>query len=151
MRSCYVFIYLGFTVALCIFFTYFIFFTGGTLFPETGSPLKRAALGGLTFVLIKGGLKIYHKQHLYIRQCKRIVLDYSQIIYIYLSLVYNFQPITCNGCIKYIKLLKVFFFNTKGEICKMLVFIFQNDPEPKFLTYYNQAALIDSAEFCDCP
>jgi len=59
-----------------IFFPTIATFLGSTLFSETASPLKRAALGGLTFVVVKGVLKVYHKQHLYIRQSRRIILDY---------------------------------------------------------------------------
>jgi len=59
-----------------LFFPTIATFLGGTLFRETTSPLKRAALGGLTFVVVKGVLKVYHKQHLYMRQCRRVILDY---------------------------------------------------------------------------
>jgi len=61
-----------------LFFPTIATFLGSTLFEETPSPLKRAALGGLTFVAIKGILKIYHKQHLYIRQCRREILDFAE-------------------------------------------------------------------------
>jgi len=60
-----------------LFFPTIATFLGRTLFPETASPLKRAALGGLTFVVVKGVLKVYHKQHLYIRQCRRVLLNYE--------------------------------------------------------------------------
>eukprot|EP00088_Acartia_fossae_P023762 TRINITY_DN24773_c0_g1_i1.p1 TRINITY_DN24773_c0_g1~~TRINITY_DN24773_c0_g1_i1.p1 ORF type:complete len:420 (-),score=95.11 TRINITY_DN24773_c0_g1_i1:242-1501(-) len=59
-----------------LFFPTIATFLGNTLFEETCSPLKRAVMGGLTFVAIKGVLKIYHKQHLYIRQCRREILDF---------------------------------------------------------------------------
>ena len=45
---------------------------------QVRSPLKRAAMGGFCFVGAKGVLKIYHKQNQYIRQCKRLILDYNQ-------------------------------------------------------------------------
>jgi len=61
-----------------LFFPTIATFLGSTLFQETASPLKRAALGGLTFVAVKGILKIYHKQHLYIRQCKRVIMDFQE-------------------------------------------------------------------------
>ena len=53
-------------------------FVGGALFEHVHSPLKRAAMGGFTFVAVKGVIKIYHKQHLYIRQCKRVILDFEE-------------------------------------------------------------------------
>jgi len=53
-------------------------FLGSTLFEDVKSPLKRAAMGGFCFVGVKGVLKIYHKQNQYVRQCKRVILDYNQ-------------------------------------------------------------------------
>lgn len=64
------------TICGALFFPTIATFLGSALYQQTKSPLKRAALGGLTFVLVKGILKIYHKQHLYVRQCKRVILDY---------------------------------------------------------------------------
>jgi len=61
-----------------LFFPTVSTFLGGALFEHVRSPLKRAAMGGFTFVAVKGVLKIYHKQHLYIRQCKRIILDFEE-------------------------------------------------------------------------
>lgn len=64
------------TICGALFFPTIATFLGGALFQQTRSPLRRAALGGLTFVLVKGILKIYHKQHVYVRQSKRVILDY---------------------------------------------------------------------------
>jgi len=61
-----------------LFFPTIATFLGSTLFEEVRSPLKRAAMGGFCFVGAKGVLKIYHKQNQYIRQCKRLILDYQQ-------------------------------------------------------------------------
>jgi len=52
-------------------------FLGGALYPDTSSPLRRAALGGITFILVKGVLKIYHKQHQYIRQSRRKIDNFD--------------------------------------------------------------------------
>merc|ERR1712200_343713 len=52
-----------------LFFPTIATFLGKTLFQETTSPLKRAILGGVTYVAVKGVFKVYHKQHQYIRQC----------------------------------------------------------------------------------
>jgi len=61
-----------------LFFPTIATFLGSTLYQETSSPLKRALLGGLTFVVVKGIVKVYHKQHLYIRNCNRVVLNFEQ-------------------------------------------------------------------------
>jgi len=61
-----------------LFFPTIATFLGSTLFEDVKSPLKRAAMGGFCFVGAKGVLKIYHKQNQYIRQCKRLILDYEQ-------------------------------------------------------------------------
>ena len=53
-------------------------FLGNALFDNEKSALKRACMGGFCFVGAKGVLKIYHKQHQYIRQSKRLILDYEQ-------------------------------------------------------------------------
>eukprot|EP00088_Acartia_fossae_P030250 TRINITY_DN3121_c0_g1_i2.p1 TRINITY_DN3121_c0_g1~~TRINITY_DN3121_c0_g1_i2.p1 ORF type:complete len:571 (+),score=117.69 TRINITY_DN3121_c0_g1_i2:574-2286(+) len=50
---------------------------GSVLYSNTESGLKRAVLGGLTFVLVKGVLKVYHKQHQYIRQSRRVIDNYD--------------------------------------------------------------------------
>eukprot|EP00090_Calanus_glacialis_P034988 TRINITY_DN5962_c0_g1_i1.p1 TRINITY_DN5962_c0_g1~~TRINITY_DN5962_c0_g1_i1.p1 ORF type:complete len:414 (-),score=97.86 TRINITY_DN5962_c0_g1_i1:102-1343(-) len=61
-----------------LFFPTVATFLGSALFEDVKSPLKRAAMGGFCFVGVKGVLKIYHKQHQYIRQCRRQILDYQQ-------------------------------------------------------------------------
>jgi len=61
-----------------LFFPTVATFLGAALFEDVKSPLKRAAMGGFCFVGVKGVLKIYHKQHQYIRQCRRKILDYHQ-------------------------------------------------------------------------
>lgn len=50
---------------------------GKLLFSSARSNLHRAALGGLTFLLLRGAVTIYHKQKLLIRQSSRKILDYS--------------------------------------------------------------------------
>lgn len=49
---------------------------GYYLFPSVKSNLQRTLLGGLTFIVIKGILKIYHKQQKFVLQKARRVLDY---------------------------------------------------------------------------
>lgn len=61
-----------------LFFPTVATFLGSALFEEVKSPVRRAAMGGFCFVGVKGVLKIYHKQHQYIRQCRRKILDYQQ-------------------------------------------------------------------------
>jgi len=61
-----------------LFFPTVATFLGRALFDHVKSPLRRAAMGGFTFVAVKGVLKIYHKQHTYIRQCKRLILDFEE-------------------------------------------------------------------------
>jgi len=61
-----------------LFFPTVAVFLGNALFENEKSPLKRACMGGFCFVGAKGVLKIYHKQHQYIRQSKRLILDYEQ-------------------------------------------------------------------------
>ena len=53
---------------------------GSALYREVApeSQFKRTLLGGLTYVAVKGALKLYHKQHTYIRQCRRVILDYDE-------------------------------------------------------------------------
>jgi len=53
------------------------FFLGSTLFEDVKSPLKRAAMGGFCFVGVKGVLKIYLKQNQYVRQSRRVILQYN--------------------------------------------------------------------------
>jgi E3 ubiquitin-protein ligase MARCH5 len=53
-------------------------FLGNALFDGVDSQLRRTALGGATFLAIKGVLKIYHKQHTYLRQCQRVILDHVE-------------------------------------------------------------------------
>lgn len=52
-------------------------FLGGALYPDTPSPVRRALLGGLTFIIVKGVLKVYHKQHQYIRQSRRVIGNFD--------------------------------------------------------------------------
>lgn len=54
-------------------------FLGGALYENVPSQLKRTFLGGLTFVVVKGVFKVYHKQHTYIRQCKRVIMDHNEL------------------------------------------------------------------------
>jgi len=61
-----------------IFFPTIATFLGSALYENVPSQLKRTLLGGFTFIAIKGVLKIYHKQHSYIRQCKRQILDFKE-------------------------------------------------------------------------
>lgn len=61
-----------------LFFPTVAVFLGNALFENEKAPLKRACMGGFCFVGAKGVLKIYHKQHQYIRQSKRLILDYDQ-------------------------------------------------------------------------
>lgn len=60
-----------------LFFPTIAAFLGATLYDHVPSQLKRTLLGGATFILVKGILKVYHKQHTYIRQCQRQILDYT--------------------------------------------------------------------------
>merc|ERR1719365_380679 len=61
-----------------LFFPTIAVFLGNSLFENEKSPLKRACIGGFCFVGAKGVLKIYHKQHQYIKQSKRQILNYEQ-------------------------------------------------------------------------
>ena len=61
-----------------LFFPTIATFLGATLYKNVPSQLKRTILGGITFAAIKGILKIYHKQHAYIRQCQKQILDYAE-------------------------------------------------------------------------
>lgn len=50
---------------------------GRIFFRSIQNNLHRTILGGLTYITIKGALKIYHKQMLYIRNSSRKILDYT--------------------------------------------------------------------------
>ena len=43
------------------------------------SKLRRTLLGGLTFLTVKGVIKIYHKQHVFVRQGQRKIMDYNEM------------------------------------------------------------------------
>ena len=58
-----------------LFFPTVATFLGASLYKSVPSQFKRTILGGLTFVVVKGLLKIYHKQHQYIRQCQKQIID----------------------------------------------------------------------------
>lgn len=52
-------------------------FLGSTLYNHFEcSHLKKTILGGLTFLTVKGILKIYHKQHIFITHGQRIIMNY---------------------------------------------------------------------------
>lgn len=51
---------------------------GRCLFSRVSSNLNRTILGGLTFVVAKGMLRIYLRQQLYIRYTRRVVCDWSE-------------------------------------------------------------------------
>ncbi|KAJ8917756.1 hypothetical protein NQ315_005207 [Exocentrus adspersus] len=51
---------------------------GKFFFDSVKSNFHKTILGGLTFIAIKGCLRIYHKQQQYIRQCQRKILDYTE-------------------------------------------------------------------------
>ncbi|XP_046973029.1 E3 ubiquitin-protein ligase MARCHF5 [Vanessa cardui] len=51
---------------------------GKMFFRSVQNNLHRTILGGLTYITIKGALKIYHKQMLYIRHSSRKILDYTE-------------------------------------------------------------------------
>ena len=61
-----------------LFFPTIAVFLGNSLFDQEKSPLKRACMGGFCFIGVKGVLKIYHKQHQYIKQSKRQILNFDQ-------------------------------------------------------------------------
>ncbi|CAL8107609.1 unnamed protein product [Orchesella dallaii] len=50
---------------------------GKCLFENVRSNFRRAFLGGVVFITIKGVLRIYHKQQQHIRQMERKILDFS--------------------------------------------------------------------------
>ncbi|XP_018579920.1 E3 ubiquitin-protein ligase MARCH5 isoform X1 [Anoplophora glabripennis] len=51
---------------------------GKFFFDSVKSNFHKTILGGLTFIAVKGCLRIYHKQQQYIRQCQRKILDYTE-------------------------------------------------------------------------
>ncbi|CAK1541046.1 unnamed protein product [Leptosia nina] len=51
---------------------------GKIFFRSIKNNLHRTILGGLTYITLKGALKIYHKQMLYIRNSSRKILDYTE-------------------------------------------------------------------------
>ena len=52
---------------------------GRFLFPSVDSHLKRTLLGGVTFILAKGLLRVVLRQQQYIRQSKRKVVNYNDV------------------------------------------------------------------------
>jgi E3 ubiquitin-protein ligase MARCH5 len=50
---------------------------GKALFENVRSNFKRALLGGMAFITIKGVLRIYHKQQQYVRQSERTIRDFN--------------------------------------------------------------------------
>jgi len=61
-----------------LFFPTVATFLGSALFEDVKSPVRRAAMGGFCFVGVKGVLKIYHKQNQFVKQSKRLILDYPE-------------------------------------------------------------------------
>jgi len=51
---------------------------GRILFDSVENTLHRTLLGGLTFITVKGMLKIYLKQKQYARRKKRRIVDYTE-------------------------------------------------------------------------
>ncbi|CAG7699653.1 unnamed protein product [Allacma fusca] len=51
---------------------------GKVLFENVRSNFRRAILGGVAFITIKGVLRIYHKQQQYIRQSERKIVDFTE-------------------------------------------------------------------------
>lgn len=51
---------------------------GKIFFRSIQNNLHRTMLGGLTYITLKGALKIYHKQMLYVRHSSRKILDYTE-------------------------------------------------------------------------
>ncbi|XKL60297.1 hypothetical protein PGB90_001313 [Kerria lacca] len=52
-------------------------FIGRFLYESVPSKVQRTLLGGITYILIKGILRIYHKQQKYVQKCHRKILDYT--------------------------------------------------------------------------
>ncbi|XP_022827270.1 E3 ubiquitin-protein ligase MARCH5 isoform X3 [Spodoptera litura] len=51
---------------------------GKIFFRSIQNNLHRTILGGITYITLKGALKIYHRQMLYIRHSSRKILDYTE-------------------------------------------------------------------------
>jgi len=62
-----------------LFFPTVATFLGSSLYPDVQSKLRRTLLGGLTFLTVKGVIKIYHKQHVFVRQGQRKIMDYNEM------------------------------------------------------------------------
>ncbi|KAK7586134.1 hypothetical protein V9T40_004010 [Parthenolecanium corni] len=52
-------------------------FIGRLFYESVPSKVQRTLLGGITFILVKGILRIYHKQQKYVQKCHRRILDYT--------------------------------------------------------------------------
>ncbi|XP_066929816.1 E3 ubiquitin-protein ligase MARCHF5-like [Clytia hemisphaerica] len=50
---------------------------GNYLFKRVQSPLKRTFMGGVSFIFVKGMIKIYYRQHQYVRLAKRKIEDFQ--------------------------------------------------------------------------
>ncbi|CAG2177343.1 unnamed protein product [Oppiella nova] len=53
-------------------------FVGQCLYDSIDSDIHKTLLGGLTFIVVKGGFKIYLRQQQFIRQTKRKILNYRE-------------------------------------------------------------------------
>lgn len=51
---------------------------GKIFFSSIKSKFHKTILGGLSFIAIKGCLRMYHKQQQYLRHCQRKILDYTE-------------------------------------------------------------------------
>ncbi|XP_022094346.1 E3 ubiquitin-protein ligase MARCH5-like isoform X2 [Acanthaster planci] len=51
---------------------------GKLMFGSLHSNLQRTVLGGIAFVTIKGALKVFYKQHQYLRQAHRTIQDFPE-------------------------------------------------------------------------
>ncbi|XP_043784121.1 E3 ubiquitin-protein ligase MARCHF5-like [Apis laboriosa] len=51
---------------------------GKIFFESIHSNFQRTLFGDITFIVIKGAFKIYHKQQQYVRQCQRRIMDYTE-------------------------------------------------------------------------
>lgn len=51
---------------------------GRIFFESIQNNVHRAIVGGITFIAVKGMLKIYYKQKQYVRKKQRIILDYTE-------------------------------------------------------------------------
>lgn len=61
-----------------LFFPTVATFLGEALYNDHPTHIQRTVMGGLTFVVAKGLFKVYHKQHTYLRQCQRVIMDYEE-------------------------------------------------------------------------